>query len=153
MSLSETPARAEIMFEPPKWLAGIPVIDDTTDLEARTLERIMGATTPEALLADPESAGLKNLVGHCLTFSRVAGLLTSTIKPGEFYGIVEAYTDDGEVITVTTGSPFALGRLVKAHLSGWLPRRMKVVELESSTHPGQSSLWVVDAPAGREDRF
>lgn len=152
MSSSEIPARAEIVFSPPKWLAGIPVIDDTTDIEERTLARIMAAQSPEELLANPESIGLRDRVGQCLTFHRVEGLLPSTIRPGDFYGLIEAVTDDGELVSVTTGSPYALGRIVKAHLAGWLPRRMKVVELESTTHPGQSSLWVIDA-SGQEDPF
>lgn len=148
MAHPDTPASAELVYDPPAWLAGIPVITDMTDLEEAAIARIMAATTPEMLLANPESVGLREHVGECFTFHRIQGLLPSAIREGEWYGLIEASTDDGEIVSVTTGSLYALGRLVKAQNEGWLPRRMRVVELESASHPGQASLWVVDAPRG-----
>ncbi len=148
MAHPDTPAAAELVYEPPAWLAGIPVITDVDDLVEAAVARIMSATSPESLLANPESAGLRDHVGECFTFNVITCLLPSAIRPGDYYGLIEAVTDDGEIVSVTTGSPYALGRLAKAQTEGWLPRRMRVVELESATHPGQSSLWVVDAPKG-----
>lgn len=144
----DQPARAELVYEPPAWLAGIPVISNTDDLVEAALARIMSATSVEELLANPESVSLREHVGEIFTVHRIAGLLASTIREGEWYGLIEAVTKDGEIVTVTTGSPYALGRIAKCQQMGWLPRRMRVVELESASHPGQASLWVIDAPEG-----
>jgi len=142
----------EILATPPAYFAGLPVITSFDDMVERSLQRMMSAESVEELLANPEAAGLRDYSGKVLLFTAVTGILPSGIRPGEYYCIVEA-TDErtGQSLTLTTGSPYAGGRLAVAQAKGWLPRRMRVLEMESASNPGQSSLWVVDAgPAAAE---
>lgn len=151
-----TPANrltGEILATPPPWLRGVPIITDALALVERSMERILSAETAEELLADPDSIGLKDIIGQFVTPTTVIGIAPSTIREGDYYVIFDGvYGPRQEIRTFTVGSPYAGGRIVKAHLKGWLPRRMRVVALESAANPGQSSLWVVDAPAAPGQR-
>ena len=141
----------EILAAPPSYMKGLTIITDTASLIERSLNRIMNATTAEEALSDPESAGLRDYSGKVITIVGVVGIMPSAIKTSDFYLIFEARTKvGGGVETLTTGSPYAASRIIKCAAEGWLPRRVLVMELESTSNPGQSSLWIVDAPGGSE---
>lgn len=138
--------KGELVAMPPKYLIGIPIYDDVEQLAERSIERAMNAATPEELLADPESGGLRDLAGQAITITAVLGIMPSTIKDGDYYIVFEAATPpNGELSILTTGSRFAAARIATLAAKGWLPRAVRVVELESTANKGQSSLWVVDA--------
>ena len=157
MSPETTHQAVVVAGSPPKYLAGIPIYDGTEALAERSIERAMNARTPEELLADPESGGLRDYVGKPITINAVLGIMPSTINEGDFYIVFEAVTSDGELVTLTTGSRFAAARIATLAAKGWLPRAVRVVELESTANKGQSSLWVVDAvqptPGSNEQGF
>jgi len=136
----------EILATPPKYLAGVPIITDPDALIERSMERIMNATTAEEALSSPDSLGLRDLTGQVITLESVIAISPSGIREGDYYLIFEARrTPGGPIETMTTGSPFAAGRIVKCAREGWLPRQVRILQLESASNPGQSSLWVVDA--------
>jgi len=136
----------EILKTPPPYLAGLRVITDAEELIAASMDRIMNARTPEELLSNPDSAGLRDLTGEVIEVLGVTGIMPSTIREGDYYLLFEAIIEPGKPpTTLTTGSPYAAGRIAKCHREGWLPRFMRVLQLDSATNPGQSSLWVVDA--------
>lgn len=133
---------------PPAYLSGLPIIVDMSEMIERSLARTLSATTPEQALADPDSVGLRELSGKVITITGVVGILPSAHAGASHYLVFEAITKPtGEIETLTTGSPYAASRIVKCYKEGWLPRRMRVLELESTSNPGQSSLWVTDAGA------
>lgn len=135
-----------ILATPPKHLAGLHIITDTADLVQASIDRIMNAPTAELALSDPDSLGLEKVVGSVITLLDVHGIMPSTIRGREddYYLVFDA-VHDGVVKTFTTGSQFAGARIVKCAREGWLPRTVRVVNLDSATNPGQKSLWVVDA--------
>ena len=136
----------EIVATPPAIYAGLPIITDIEALVEASMLKILTAESVEELLANPETASLRDYSGKVLTFTDVTGILPSQIRQGDYYCIVEAIDEgSGQRLTLTTGSPYAGGRLAVAKAKGWLPRRMRVLEMESASNPGQSSLWVVDA--------
>ena len=136
----------EILATPPKYLSGLRVITDAEALIEASMDKIINATTPEELLSNPDSAGLKDLTGEVIEVTGVTGIMPSTLRAGDYYLIFEAIIKKGATpTTLTTGSPYAAGRIAKCYREGWLPRLMRVVQLESTSNPGQSSLWVVDA--------
>lgn len=144
-----TPVNREtgiILATPPKHLQGLHIITDMQDLLESSIERIMNAPTPEIALADPESLGLENVVGDTITILRVNGIVPSAIagREDDYYIVFDA-EHNGEVKAFSTGSMFASARIAKCHFEGWLPRTVRVVQLESARNRGQSSLWIVDA--------
>jgi hypothetical protein len=120
---------------------------DVADVVDRTLERILGAETPEEAGANPEAMGLRDWVGRQLIVNDVAGVLPSTRQgPLSRYVILDITDPDtGERANVTTGGIYAVATALKYWGSGWLPCRFKVVELESQSNPGQTSIWLVKA--------
>lgn len=150
MPTDTTTHTTEIMpADAPKYLAGIPIYDDMGAIAERTISRTMAAETPEQLLADPEAGGLRDHVGEVLTITQVLGIAPSALAGGGYYIIFEATKPDGEILTLTTGSQFAASRIAMLAAKGWLPRTIRVVELESTSNPGQSSLWIVDPTAAQ----
>ena len=144
-----TPVNREtgvILATPPKHLQGLHIITDTQGLVEASIERIMSAPTAEMALADPDSMGLEKIVGDTITILRVNGIMPSAIaeRENDYYLVFDA-EHNGIVKTFTTGSQFAGARIAKCAMEGWLPRTVRVVQLESATNRGQSSLWVVDA--------
>lgn len=154
MTPETTVHKTEIVpADAPRYLADIPIYDDLDALAERTISRTMAAETPEQLLADPEAGGLRDHVGELLTITGVLGIAPSTLKTGGYYIIFEATERDGSILTLTTGSPYAASRIAVLHHKGWLPRTVRVVELESASNPGQSSLWIVDPSPGQLAAF
>lgn len=151
--------KAEIVTAPPpKYLANIPVITDPEQITIATLERTMAAETAEELFADPDSGSLRDLVGQIITITDVLGILPSAYGEGRYYIVFTATEADGKApITLSTGSPYAASRIAAAKAKGFLPRRVRVIELESASNPGQASLWVTDAQrsvgAGTPEEF
>lgn len=136
----------EVLATPPKYLQGVPIVTDPEALIERSMERIMNATTAEEALSSPDSMGLRDLTGETIILEGVIAISPSAIDPSAYYLIFEARRSPGGAIeTMTTGSPFAAGRIVKCAREGWLPRAVRVLQLESASNPGQASLWVVDA--------
>jgi hypothetical protein len=124
---------------------------DAEDLTEQTLTSILTATTAEAVLVDPESDGLRDIVGEPFYLVGIKGWLHSQLKgkEEERYLMIDAGRDDGTRFTVTTGSPFASARALQLAKLDQLPRRVKAVELENKRSPGTFSLWIVDAPLPR----
>jgi len=135
----------ELLATPPKWLAGVPIVTNMEQLVERSMQRTLQASTPGALFSDPDSVGLRDCVGKIITVTDVIGIMPSNIKGREsdYYLIFEAVVDK-ELTTLTTGSPYAGGRIVKAFHEGWLPRELRVLEMQSAQDPTRSSLWVSD---------
>ncbi len=140
-------ASTELVAAPPPYLKGLPILTDIEQLTERSIQRIMDAKSPEEALADPDAIGVKDIVGKVVILTGIIGILPSTFHPGDYYIILEAaIPGTGSVVTLTTGSPYVAARAVKCAQMGWLPRPVRVVELESQSNPGQSSLWIVDGP-------
>ncbi|WP_343576706.1 hypothetical protein [Mycobacterium sp.] len=121
----------------------IPIMS-VDDLVARTLERALNADSVEDVLADPEAVGLRDLVGQVVTLERVAGALPSTYTTGPTRYIILDVTPEttGTPMSVTCGSPYVISRAIRLAELGALPTRVRVLELESASNPGQSSLWI-----------
>ncbi len=140
--------RGEVVeyIAPPKYLANIPIITDPEQIMVATIERTLAATTPEQLLSDPDSGSLRDLVGQIITVTGVLGIMPSKYANTPYYLVFLAILGDETVpSTLSTGSPYAASRIATLCARGWAPRRVRVLELESASNPGQSSLWVVDA--------
>lgn len=136
----------ELLPTPPDYLRGLRIITDFEDVAETTIKRIMSAETPEDALADPSGEGLRDLSGKTITITQVIGISPSTIKDhtDEYYLRFEARTEKG-LVSLSTGSPYAAAGIVKLANEGWLPRRVRILELVSKTDTSRSSLWVVDA--------
>jgi hypothetical protein len=111
----------------------------------RTLTKTLNATTAEDVLADPEAVGLGDYAGKVLTLLAVAGALPSAYKTGPSRFIVVDCIDNetGGRFSATCGSPYVISRALRLAELGLLPAQVRVVELESTANPGQSSLWLV----------
>ena len=120
---------------------------DTTEVVERTLERILAATTAEAIFSNPESVGLRDRAGSVIIVNKVVGCLPSKMKSGLSRYVVLDCTDPdtGENFAATTGSLYATAAALKAAEQGLLPQALRVVELESASNPGQTSVWLVKA--------
>ncbi|MHB8506286.1 MAG: hypothetical protein ACYDEN_11330 [Acidimicrobiales bacterium] len=117
---------------------------DVEDVIERTLTRTLSATTAEEVLADPEARGLRDFVGRVITITGVAGALPSRYDTGLSRYLVVDVEDEttGTKGVVTVGSPFVAARVLRLVELGALPARVRVVELESASNPGQASLWI-----------
>lgn len=120
---------------------------DVIDVVERTMTRIINATTPEEAAANPEAMGLRDFAGRTIVVYDVAGALPSTMKTGPSRYVVLDCADPetGERFTCTTGSNYAMGTALRYWEAGWFPAIFRVVELESASNPGQTSLWLVRA--------
>jgi hypothetical protein len=120
---------------------------DVTEVVERTLERILNASSAEAIFADPDTAGLRDYTGHVIILNDIIGCLPSTKKgPLSRYVVLDCTdTLTGEQFVATTGSLYAASAALRAKEAGILPQKLKVVELESASNPGQTSLWLVKA--------
>jgi hypothetical protein len=120
---------------------------DTTEVVERTLNRILNGGTAEAIFANPESVGLRDRSGSVIILNAVAGCLPSKMKSGLSRYVVLDCTDPetGESFAATTGSLYAVAAALRAAAAGLLPQRLRVVELESASNPGQTSVWLVKA--------
>jgi hypothetical protein len=117
----------------------------TDDVVERTLSRTMNATTAEDVLADPGAVGLADYVGRVIELVAVAGVLPSRYDSGlSRYVVMDIVDPDtGEKVSVTVGSTYIISRALKLAQLGALPCKVRVLELESASNPGQSSLWIV----------
>ena len=142
------PLTGELMPTPPDYLRGLPVILDITELTEDSFDRIMNAASPEEALFNPDSEGLLEYAGSVITIMSVDSIGPSTIRDheNEYFLRFTAATPKG-VTSFTTGSPYAGRQLSKLHREGWLPRRVRVLELVSKSDSTRSSLWIVDAGA------
>jgi len=118
---------------------------DVTDVVERSMERILGAETPEEAAANPEAMGLRDLSGKRVIVNDVAGALPSQMKTGPSRYVVLDCTDPetGERFSVTTGGAYAMATALRFWEAGWFPATFRVVELESASNPGQTSVWLV----------
>ena len=125
-------------------LDALPALD-TTEVVERTLERLLNATSAQALFASPESTGLRDYAGQVIVVNKVAGCLPSTRNGTLSRYIVLECTNPatGEQFVATTGSIYAVTAALKANELGLLPIQLRVLELESASNPGQTSLWLV----------
>lgn len=116
------------------------------DVAERTLSRMLNATTAEELFRDPESTGLRDLVGQVVVVHGIDGVLDSSYDT--FFGkyvVLDCESETtGARLAVTTGSPYVITAVLRALEAGLLPKRLRVLELESQSHPGQTSLWLVN---------
>jgi hypothetical protein len=129
-----------------RYLDQLPALD-VTDVVERSMDRILNATSPEEAAANPEAMGLRDWAGKKLVVYGVAGALPSQLKTGPSRYIVLDCADPetGERFSVTTGGAYAMATALKYWEAGWYPERFRVVELESASNPGQTSLWLVKA--------
>lgn len=120
---------------------------DTTEVVERTLSRILDATEAAAIFANPESQGLRDWAGKVIVVNDVAGCLPTSVKNGALsrYLVLDCTDPDtGQVFAATTGGTYAVAAALRAKEMGLLPRRLRVLELESASNPGQTSLWLVE---------
>lgn len=120
---------------------------ETAQVVERTLGRILNATDASAIFANPESQGLRDWAGRTIVLNDVAGCLPSSKKGALSRYIVLDCTDPdtGEQFAATTGSTYAVTAALRAKELGLLPQKLRVVELESASNPGQMSVWLVKA--------
>ncbi len=118
---------------------------DTSEVVERTLARILTATDAESIFADPESQGLRDWAGREIILEDVVGCLPSSAKGGLSRYLVLDCTDPytGVRFAATTGGTYTVSAALRAKELGLLPLRVRVVELESASNPGQTSVWLV----------
>lgn len=127
-------------------LDALPALE-VDDVVERTLERILGAQSPEEAAANPEAMGLRDWAGKTIVVNALSGCLPSSMKTGPSRYIILDCTDpsSGERFSVTTGGAYAMATALKYWEAGWFPATFRVVELESASNPGQTSVWLVKA--------
>ena len=146
MTSNNLPERVSAADQLEEKLDQLPALD-TTEVVERTLRRILNGESAEAIFANPESAGLRDMAGRVIIVNAVAGCLPSKMKSGLSRYVVLDCTDPdtGESFAATTGSMYAVASALRAAAAGLLPQRLRVVELESASNPGQTSVWLVKA--------
>ena len=146
MSPTDLPAKASATEALEQRMDRLPALD-TSEVVERTIGRMLNATTADALFASPEAAGLRDYAGQVVELVDVIGCLPSTKKGALSRYLVLTINDleTGEQVAVTTGALNACTAALRAKELGLLPRKLRVLELESASNPGQSSLWLVNA--------
>jgi hypothetical protein len=121
------------------------------DFEGLGIQRALQAETLTAVLAMPESVSLDEITGTPFWLLGIDFFTYSAVKTREkdLYAYINCYWDNGVGFQATTGSGYALGRVHRCAQLNGLPRRVMSLLVESKRTPGQSSLWIVDAPEGR----
>jgi hypothetical protein len=144
--MTKLPVPASSMSALEDRLDELPALD-TAEVVERTLARILSAEDAATIFADPEAMGLRDLVGREVELVGIAGCLPSRHGQGPSRYLVLECADPatGERFAVTTGSVYAMAAAVRAWEAGLLPQRVRVVELESASNPGQTSTWLVKA--------
>lgn len=127
-------------------LDSLPVLD-VEQLADQTMARLLGASTPDTILANPEPTGLGEYAGDAIIVHDITGCIPSAYETGPSRYIVLDITDEhtGENLSVTCGSPYVMAAAFSLKRTGNLPQRCRVLALDSKSHPGQKSLWLVKA--------
>lgn len=106
------------------------------DAAARILRQILNAETPEEVNAIWESTGLMDKLDRPLRITKLRR------RPSDFKGLgaflIAEATDEstGEELVITTGAANALGALIKAYVSDWLPAKMVFRGEPVKSNPG-----------------
>lgn len=146
MTDSNLPIAGDRMADIEQRMDALPAMN-TAQVVERTLTRILNASQAEEIFANPESQGLRDWAGRVIVLNNVAGCLESTKKgPLSRYLVLDCTDPEtGVMFAATTGSTYAVTAALRAKELGLLPQRLRVVELESTANPGQTSLWLVKA--------
>lgn len=146
MTATNLPATTDAVEALEARMDNLPALDTVAVVE-RTLNRILNASTAADIFANPESQGLRDWAGRTIIVNSVAGCLQSSKKGALSRYVVLDCTDPetGEAFAATTGSLFAVTAALRAAEAGVLPATLRVVELESASNPGQTSVWLVKA--------
>lgn len=106
------------------------------DAASRILRQILNADTPEEVNAIWEATGLLHRLDRPLLITKLRRRQSDFKGLGAFL-IAEA-TDEstGEELVITTGAANALGALIKAFVSDWLPARMVFRSEPVKNNPG-----------------
>lgn len=117
------------------------------DVIERSLAATLNAGTVDDVLADPESRGLRDLAGRVVTLHGILGALPSSKKgPLNRYVVLDVEDEaTGERGAASTGSLYVVARALRLLELDAYPVKVRVVELESTANPGQSSLWITKA--------
>lgn len=126
------------------WMDQLPALSIEEVVE-RTLTRTLMAATADDVLANPEAMGLEALSGEVVSILGISGCLPSRHKGGlSRYLVLDLERETtGEKVSVTCGSPYVVSRVFRLAELGALPARVRVLALDSSANPGQTSLWLV----------
>jgi len=122
----------------------LPVFD-IEELQARTIVRILSASSLNEVLADPTAQGLADYADQVVYLVAIAGALPSAYDTGPTRYMVMDIADPqtGEHHMVTTGSPYVMAAAFKAADLGELPCLVRVLQLESKNNAGRTSHWIV----------
>jgi hypothetical protein len=125
-------------------LDALPTLD-IEQLADRTISRILTASSPDEVLANPEPTGLGTFAGDVVILHSITGCMPSAFTTGPSRYIVLDITDEhtGEQLSVTCGSPYVIAAAFALQRLGELPTRCRVLALDSKSNPGQKSLWIV----------
>ena len=146
MTATNLPATIDQVGALESRMDSLPALDTATVVE-RTLSRILNATAAADIFANPESQGLRDWSGKVIVVNAVAGCLPSNKKGAlSRYLVLDCVDPEtGEAFAATTGSLYACSAALRAAEVGALPATLRVVELESASNPGQTSVWLVRA--------
>ena len=144
MGNTNLPAEVSAVDAIEMWLDTFPAMD-IDEVSERTLARTLSATTMDDVLRDPTGTGIKTLDGDVLTILEVVGVLDSEFESRfRKYVVLDVMNETtGEKMTVTGGGDYVLSRVFQAYKLGALPFRARVLCLESRSHPGRTSVWLV----------
>lgn len=146
MATSNLPEKPSVNQALEAKLDSLPALD-TTEVVERTLSRILNAEGADEIFANPESQGLADWSGKVIIVDGLAGCLPSTKKgPLSRYIVLECTDPEtGEHFAATSGGTYVVAAALRAAEQGLYPITVRVVELESASNPGQTSLWLVKA--------
>jgi hypothetical protein len=114
------------------------------ELTERTLSRIMNATEAIDIFANPELEGFFDLLGRPLVLRDVLGHLPSRFAEAQRYLVYDVVDEgSGERLSVASGSPYIAASALVAKARGLLPAYVRAVALDSTSKPGQQSLWLI----------
>lgn len=117
---------------------------EVDDLTERTLAQTMAATDLDEIFRNPEMEGFLNLLGRPLVLVDVLGHLPSRYDGASRYLVYSVIDEEsGELMTVSSGSPYVAASALRAKQLGQLPAKVRAMSLDSKEKAGQSSLWLV----------
>lgn len=147
------PGHADIVkfFEDPE--ANVPRFEEDPDeIAKRIAARDLAATSADELFGEQgDLAKAKDLIGKPIELRSVEWRSADEQFTSEgalpFFGIFTATTTDGEIVTFSCGAAAVVRKAAVAASKGWLPKWVKLVQLEK-TKSGYTplSLVAVDAP-------
>lgn len=131
------------------WLAGEDITEEdaTDEFDFATAMRILGAETPEAVLAQDDVRPFKSLVDTQLVITAVTWRRSTKSDDGKGrYAVLSCVDKDGLQFLTSCGATKVVLQVRKAQLDGWLPWQVQVSSSETSNQRTIYELVLPDEP-------